>query len=55
MLSVQAEKHQSYLNSLWLIAVTFLSIGYGLLFVSSPWTMDILIGKKQSKQNTLTF
>jgi potassium intermediate/small conductance calcium-activated channel subfamily N protein 3 len=29
ILSVQAEKHQSYLNSLWLIAVTFLSIGYG--------------------------
>lgn len=29
MMSVQAEKHQSYLNSLWLIAVTFLSIGYG--------------------------
>ncbi|KAL7078457.1 hypothetical protein ACQ4LE_002286 [Meloidogyne hapla] len=28
-LSFHAEKHQSYLNSLWLVAVTFLSIGYG--------------------------
>ncbi|KAL3124217.1 hypothetical protein niasHT_004806 [Heterodera trifolii] len=27
--NMQANKHQSYLNSLWLIAVTFLSIGYG--------------------------
>ncbi|CAK5046792.1 unnamed protein product [Meloidogyne enterolobii] len=28
-LNFHAEKHQSYLNSLWLVAVTFLSIGYG--------------------------
>uniref|UniRef100_A0A915CZF9 Potassium channel domain-containing protein n=1 Tax=Ditylenchus dipsaci TaxID=166011 RepID=A0A915CZF9_9BILA len=25
----QATKHQNYLNSLWLIAITFLSVGYG--------------------------
>lgn len=27
--STQALKHQNYLNSLWLIAITFLSVGYG--------------------------
>ena len=24
-----AMKHQNYLNSLWFIAITFLSVGYG--------------------------
>ncbi|VDK45047.1 unnamed protein product [Anisakis simplex] len=28
-INVQAQKHQNYLNSLWLIAITFLSVGYG--------------------------
>lgn len=32
-MSMQANKHRSYLNSLWLIAVTFLSIGYGNLYL----------------------
>ncbi|KAK0424824.1 hypothetical protein QR680_008872 [Steinernema hermaphroditum] len=27
--TMQALKHQNYLNSLWLIAITFLSVGYG--------------------------
>ncbi|TKR94444.1 hypothetical protein L596_008721 [Steinernema carpocapsae] len=27
--NMQALKHQNYLNSLWLIAITFLSVGYG--------------------------
>ncbi|KAH7728567.1 Protein KCNL-2 c [Aphelenchoides avenae] len=28
-LNVHAQKHENYLNSLWMIAITFLSIGYG--------------------------
>jgi len=28
-MTLQARKHQNYLNSLWLIAITFLSVGYG--------------------------
>ncbi|KAL3997547.1 Calcium-activated SK potassium channel family protein [Acanthocheilonema viteae] len=27
--NIHAQKHQDYLNSLWLIAITFLSVGYG--------------------------
>lgn len=30
-LNVHAQKHENYLNSLWMIAITFLSIGYGAL------------------------
>lgn len=28
-INIHAQKHQNYLNSLWLIAITFLSVGYG--------------------------
>uniref|UniRef100_A0A914WIB6 Calmodulin-binding domain-containing protein n=1 Tax=Plectus sambesii TaxID=2011161 RepID=A0A914WIB6_9BILA len=28
-INIQAQKHQNYLNSLWMIAITFLSVGYG--------------------------
>ncbi|MFH4977713.1 hypothetical protein AB6A40_004422 [Gnathostoma spinigerum] len=28
-ININAQKHQNYLNSLWLIAITFLSVGYG--------------------------
>ncbi|KAM3722267.1 Small conductance calcium-activated potassium channel protein [Dirofilaria immitis] len=28
-INIHAQKHQDYLNSLWLIAITFLSVGYG--------------------------
>jgi len=28
-ISINAQKHQNYLNSLWMIAITFLSVGYG--------------------------
>lgn len=29
-INIQSQKHQNYLNSLWLIAITFLSVGYGI-------------------------
>ncbi|EJW79170.1 hypothetical protein WUBG_09921, partial [Wuchereria bancrofti] len=28
-INIHSQKHQDYLNSLWLIAITFLSVGYG--------------------------
>lgn len=28
-MNLHALKHQNYLNSLWMIAITFLSVGYG--------------------------
>lgn len=28
-MNIQALKHKNYLNSLWMIAITFLSVGYG--------------------------
>lgn len=30
--SLKAAQHNNYLNSLWMIAITFLSVGYGGLF-----------------------
>lgn len=37
--NVQALKHQNYLNSLWMIAITFLSVGYGAPSLHSPLSL----------------
>lgn len=41
-INIHAQKHQDYLNSLWLIAITFLSVGYGKSISIKITTIAIL-------------